>query len=169
MFKTRTAQIIALVVVVALVVLVAAVLVNGGFAGLFGGGGSKGGASKSAESVYELVAAPGSSSPKHQPISDFSAWIKTTDKPILVDFWADWCAPCRAAAPFIESLATEFDGKAHIVKIDVDEESALARAYNATSIPLFVIIKNGKVVNSMAGYSSARDDQIRNALKQQIG
>ena len=168
MFKTRTAQIIALVVIAALVVLVAAVLVNGGLSGLFGGG-SKGGASKSAESVYELVAAPGSSSPKHQPISDFSAWIKTTDKPILVDFWADWCAPCRAAAPFIESLATEFAGQAHIVKIDVDEESALARAYNATSIPLFVIIKNGKVVNSMAGYSSARDDQIRNALKQQIG
>ena len=168
MFKTRTAQVIALVAIAALVVLVAAVLVNGGLSGLFGGD-SKGGASKSAESVYELVAASGSSSPKHQPISDFSAWIKTTDKPILVDFWADWCAPCRAAAPFIESLATEFAGQAHIVKIDVDEESALARAYNATSIPLFVIIKNGKVVNSMAGYSSARDDQIRNALKQQIG
>lgn len=155
----------ALVILAAVTILIAIGVMNSGFDNLFGTGGSKGGSSKSTDSVYELVAAAGSSTPAHQPIADFSAWIKTTDQPILVDFWADWCAPCRAAAPFIESLATEFAGKAHIVKIDVDQETALAKAYQASSIPLFVIIQNGKVVTSMAGYSSARDDQIRNAIK----
>lgn len=173
MFKTRAAQIIALVILVAIVIVAAASVMNGGLAGIFGGSsskssGSKSSGSKSADSVYELVAATGGAAPTHQPIADFSAWIKTTDKPILVDFWADWCAPCRAAAPFIESLATEFAGQVHIVKIDVDQETALAQTYKATSIPLFVIIKNGKVVNSLAGYASSRDDQIRSALKAQI-
>jgi len=163
MLKTKTAQIVALVLVMAIVVIGAAVIINGGFSGLFGIGG-KSGTSKSDASVYELIAKSGSQTPDHQPIDNFAEWIKTTDKPIFVDFWADWCAPCRTAAPFVESLATEYAGKAHIVKIDVDEESALARAYNATSIPLFVFIKDGKVVSSMAGYSSARDNQIRDAL-----
>lgn len=163
MFKTKTAQIIALVLLLAIMAVGIAAIINGGFSGLFGIG-DKGGTSKTDASVYELVAKPGSQTLDHQPIDNFAEWIKTTDKPIFVDFWADWCAPCRAAAPFVESLASEYAGKAHIVKIDVDEESALARAYNATSIPLFVFIEDGKVVSSMAGYSSARDDQIRNAL-----
>jgi len=168
MLKTKAAQIVAAVILVAVVVVGAAAIVNNGFAGIFGIGGSKADASKNDASVYELVLEAGSTTPTHQPIEDFDAWIKTTDKPILVDFWADWCAPCRTAAPFIESLATEFAGQAHIVKIDVDEESALARAYNATSIPLFVVIKDGKVVSSMAGYSSARDNQIRDAIKKYL-
>ncbi len=168
MLKTRAAQIVALVLLVAVVAVGALAVLNGGFDGLFGLGGKKAD-DQTDTSVYELVVKDGSQTPVHQPIDNFSEWIKTTDKPIFVDFWADWCAPCRAAAPFVESLATEYAGKAHIVKIDVDEETALARAYNATSIPLFVFIKNGEMVSSMAGYSSARDDQIRDVLNQLIG
>lgn len=163
MLKTKTAQIVALVLLIAIVAIGIAAIINGGFSGLFGIGG-KSDTRKTDASVYELVAKSGSQTPDHQPIDNFAEWIKTTDQPIFVDFWADWCAPCRTAAPFVESLAAEYAGKAHIVKIDVDEETALARAYNATSIPLFVFIKDGQVVSSMAGYSSARDNQIRDAL-----
>ena len=166
MLKTRRAQIIAFLIVLALVITGAIYVKNGGFSNKTRIG-SKSVNSASDDSVYELVTSAANPVPTHQSISNFSEWIKTTDKPILVDFWAVWCGPCRAAAPFIESLAFEFAGRAHIVKIDVDQESALAKEYKATSIPLFVIIKNGKVVESMAGYVSSRDDQIRKALNNQ--
>ena len=73
------------------------------------------------------------------------------NQPVLVDFWAPWCGPCRMIAPVIEEIAAEFDGRAIVGKIDVDEEPDLAQAFGIQSIPTLVVIKNGEVVNTAMG------------------
>ena len=85
--------------------------------------------------VVQLVVDQGSV--KKEPIADFNKFIAAADKPVFVDFWAEWCPPCRLAAPFVEQLAVEYDGRAIIVKIDVDQAMALASQYKAQSIPQF--------------------------------
>lgn len=72
--------------------------------------------------------------------------------PVLVDFWAPWCGPCRMVAPVMEELATELGEKLKVVKIDVDENAALASKYNVMSIPSIMLFKNGQVVEQMVGF-----------------
>ena len=72
----------------------------------------------------------------------------------LVDFWAEWCGPCRMIAPIIEELAVDFDGKANICKINTDEQQDLAVKFGVRSIPTILIMKNGEVVDTMVGAAS---------------
>lgn len=70
---------------------------------------------------------------------------------VLVDFWAEWCMPCKMIAPVLEELDSEYDGKVKIAKLNVDEESDLATRYNVVSIPTLFLFKNGKVVKQQIG------------------
>jgi thioredoxin 1 len=83
--------------------------------------------------------------------SNFKKEVLESDKPVLIDFWAPWCMPCRMMSPVIEQLANEYEGKAKVGKVNVDEELELARAFNVMSIPMIAVIKDGKVVQSVVG------------------
>jgi len=81
----------------------------------------------------------------------FDNEIKKPGSPILVDFWAEWCGPCRMVAPVLEKLAEEYDGKVRIGKVNVDEQSALASKYGIQSIPTLLLFKEGRVVDQFVG------------------
>jgi len=83
--------------------------------------------------------------------STFDTAIKNTSKPILVDFWAEWCMPCRMMAPIIEELARDYSGKTVFAKINVDENCETAERFNVVSIPSFIIFKNGQPVEQILG------------------
>ena len=82
---------------------------------------------------------------------NFEKEVLKSEKPMLVDFYADWCGPCNAMAPVIEEFATELDGKAKVGKINVDENSDIAVEYNVMSIPTLIIFKNGKEEKRLVG------------------
>lgn len=84
-------------------------------------------------------------------LENFKKEVLKSEKPVLVDFYADWCGPCNAMAPVIEELATELDGKAKVGKINVDENSDIAVEYNVMSIPTLIIFKNGKEEKRLVG------------------
>lgn len=77
--------------------------------------------------------------------------VLQSDVPVLVDFWAEWCAPCRAIAPVLDELAEELEGKLKVAKVNVDENNALAMEYQVRSIPNLLLIKGGQVVEQMVG------------------
>ncbi len=83
--------------------------------------------------------------------SNFQSEVINSDVPVLVDFWAAWCGPCRMLSPIIEELSQEYEGRAKICKVNVDEEPELASSFNVASIPTIVVFKNGKVVNTSVG------------------
>lgn len=83
---------------------------------------------------------------------DFDATVLQSDKPVMVDFFAEWCGPCKMAAPVIDQLAQEFADKAVIVKVDVDTNNELAGKYGVMSIPTVVIFKDGKEVDRKIGF-----------------
>ncbi len=81
----------------------------------------------------------------------FENEVKKAELPVLVDFWADWCGPCRQVAPILEELAEEFAGKVKIVKLDVDSNPSVAQAYNIRGIPALLLFKNGEVAGQQIG------------------
>lgn len=83
--------------------------------------------------------------------NNFDSVVMQSDKPVLIDFWAAWCGPCRMLAPTIEKLHENYSNKAVIGKVNVDEENELAARFGVRSIPTVVLIKNGKVVEQAIG------------------
>lgn len=93
-------------------------------------------------------------------LENFKKGVLDSEKPVLVDFYADWCGPCNMMAPIIEELASDLQGKARVGKINVDENQDLAMEYNVMSIPTLIIFKEGKEVKRMVGVRS-KEELIR--------
>ncbi|MCG9894776.1 MAG: thioredoxin [Fimbriimonadaceae bacterium] len=98
--------------------------------------------------------------------TDWKAEVLDSEIPVLVDFWATWCGPCRAIAPHLEALAGEYAGKAKIVKVDVDADGKLAEEFGIRSIPTLLIFKGGQVVGRTQGM--APKDQLKAFLDQHV-
>ena len=93
---------------------------------------------------------------------NFEREVLQSDKPVLIDFWAAWCGPCRMLSPTISEIAEEYKDKVKVGKVNVDEEEDLAAMFRVSSIPLLVVMKDGKVVNSAVGVRPK--DQIVNMI-----
>jgi thioredoxin 1 len=94
--------------------------------------------------------------------STFQNDVLAADKPVLVDLWAEWCAPCRAMEPAIEAVAKEFEGRIDVAKLNVDENPEIAQSLGVMSIPTMMLFKNGQPVNRMVGL--ATKDRLAGAL-----
>lgn len=100
----------------------------------------------------------------HTTTASFGQDVLNSPVPVLVDFYADWCGPCRMLAPTLDKLAVEFAGKARIVKVNVDKEPMLASQFNVSSIPSLTFIVDGEVVGQSAG--APPEAALRRALNQ---
>ena len=95
-------------------------------------------------------------------ISDAKSWevdVINSDIPVFVDFWAEWCGPCRMVGPVVEELANDYDGKVKFVKVNVDEAQLLAGKFNIMSIPTLVLFKNGEIIEQIVG-AMAKDQLL---------
>jgi thioredoxin 1 len=83
--------------------------------------------------------------------ANFTEIVLNSEKPVLVDFWAEWCGPCRMVGPILDEIGVEYADKIEIVKVNVDEEPHLAAEYQITGIPAMKVFQNGKIVKEMVG------------------
>ena len=96
----------------------------------------------------------------------FEQEVLQADQPVLVDFWAAWCGPCRTIAPTVEAIATEYAGKAKVGKVNVDENSSTPGRYNIRGIPTLLLFKGGEVREQVVGVTSR--DELENLLKKYL-
>ena len=97
---------------------------------------------------------------------NFDDEIKQKAGPILVDFWASWCAPCKLVAPSLEQLAEDYSGRAHVAKVDVDSNGDLANRFGIMSIPTLMVFKDGRVVDQLIG--AAPKPQIQQLIEKHL-
>ena len=97
---------------------------------------------------------------------NFEQEVVSSDVPVLLDFWAPWCGPCKMLMPVVEELAKEYDGKIKVGKVNTDENMSLSSKFQITSIPCLIIFKNGKAINKMVGFRPKNDikKEIDNVL-----
>jgi len=105
-------------------------------------------------------------SPLNVTDADFQSEVVEADVPVLVDFWATWCGPCRMIAPAIEELANEYEGRVKVVKVDVDNAQQTAQGFGIRSIPTLLIFQDGKVADQLVGAvpKSAIEDKLNTVL-----
>jgi thioredoxin 1 len=84
-------------------------------------------------------------------IANFESEVLKSPIPVLVDFWAEWCTPCKMIGPLVDQLAEEYSGRIKICKVNIDEEGSLASSYNIISIPTMIVFKDGQVVRKQVG------------------
>ena len=105
-----------------------------------------------------------------QPVSvtdkDFADEVLQSDRPVLVDFWAEWCGPCRVLGPVIESLSQEYEGRVKVAKVDVDSSQQVAMQYGIRSIPTVMLFDKGQIVDTIIGVRPKSD--YENSLKRVI-
>ena len=89
--------------------------------------------------------------------NNFEAEVLKSDIPVLVDFWASWCGPCKMLSPIIEEIEKEYAGKVKVGKVNVDEEPELAQQFQVASIPTVLLFRNGQVANTSIGYRPKED------------
>ena len=99
--------------------------------------------------------------------SNFEELVLKSDKPVLIDFWAEWCGPCRMMGPVFEDLSKEYTGKVKFAKLNVEEEEILAANNDIRGIPALIIFKNGKEIGRIVGYQPK--DQLKQKLNAIIG
>jgi thioredoxin 1 len=87
----------------------------------------------------------------HATDADFDSVVLQSDQPVLVDFWAQWCGPCKMIAPALDELASAYDGRAKIVKVDIDQNRNTAMKYHVRSIPMLLVFKDGQVQGTQIG------------------
>lgn len=97
---------------------------------------------------------------------NFEEEVLSSDLPVLVDFWAAWCGPCKMVAPIIEEIARDYDGKIKVAKLNVDEYSNVASKYNIMSIPTIFLFKNGEPVEKLIGARSK--DEFKEMIERHI-
>jgi thioredoxin 1 len=102
----------------------------------------------------------------HFTDDSFEKDVLNSDKPVLVDFWAEWCGPCRMVGPIVEEMAGEYEGKAKIGKVNVDENAQVATKYGIRSIPALLIFQNGEVVDQIVG--AVPKKQLKKQLDAQL-
>jgi thioredoxin 1 len=118
-------------------------------------------APKKEEVPAEVLSAPIAVTDK-----DFAEQVLKSDLPVIVDFWADWCGPCKMVAPILDKLAKEFAGKVKVAKVDVDRNPMLSQQFRITSIPTMMFVKGGKILGQSAG--AAPESAIRDVINQLI-
>ena len=96
-------------------------------------------------------------SAKHVTSDTFQKEVLDAQQPTLVDFYADWCGPCRAMGPLLDELAEDFDGRANVVKVNVDEAPEIAGRYGVQSIPTFVVVRDGQATDTLVGVQSKQN------------